>query len=245
MCSGVNISQLTNIKDCGMSMDHGKEHGAPSLKRQPNSIEFMANKNVQEQRRKQIVEALHRRLLLTPYDQTTIKDIAAEAGVNHGVLHYYFRAKEDILLAYIDHVIDLNKTAYATWYEANRERFTRPADFMWAALSFMSEQITFNRDLSRIFIEIWEIGNYNPKVREKLRHSYREWIAVVQESMLGQAGDAETVKLLSILTVAVSEGLSMLSVMLDPSEFPVDALIGLIKNMLHASGMLTPTKEAT
>jgi len=35
-----------------------------------------------------------------PFDQTFIKDIAQAAGVNHGLLHYYFKSKEDILIHY-------------------------------------------------------------------------------------------------------------------------------------------------
>jgi len=66
----------------------------------------MGRKPIREQRRRQILEALYRCLLRKPYRETTMKDIGAEAGINHAMLHYYFRSKEDILLCFIENVYD-------------------------------------------------------------------------------------------------------------------------------------------
>ena len=68
---------------------------------------IMTKKIVREERRSQILEALHRCLLKKPIHQTSIKDIAGQAGMNPGMLHYYFNSKEDILLHYIDYVMDV------------------------------------------------------------------------------------------------------------------------------------------
>ena len=65
----------------------------------------MARKKVQEERKRQILKALDECLQEKSFEKTSIKDIARVAGVNHGVLHYYFTGKEDILLNYIDYVI--------------------------------------------------------------------------------------------------------------------------------------------
>ena len=75
----------------------------------------MGRKSGQEEKRTRILEALHACLLEKPFDRTSIKDIARAAGVNHGLLHYYFRSKEDILLHYIDHVIARYKAMFEKW----------------------------------------------------------------------------------------------------------------------------------
>ncbi|MGD0277963.1 MAG: TetR/AcrR family transcriptional regulator [Smithella sp.] len=66
----------------------------------------MPRVSVKEKRRLQIIEALNDCLITTSFSKTSIKDIARKANVNHGVLHYYFKNKEDILLNYIDFIID-------------------------------------------------------------------------------------------------------------------------------------------
>jgi AcrR family transcriptional regulator len=63
----------------------------------------MGRKPVRDERRKQILEAVHECLLEKPFHKTSIKDIARKAGLNHGALHYYFKGKEEILLEYIDY----------------------------------------------------------------------------------------------------------------------------------------------
>ncbi|WP_172256280.1 TetR/AcrR family transcriptional regulator [Saccharibacillus deserti] len=49
-------------------------------------------------RKKQIVDAAARTIAEKGYDSASIKEIAAEAGLAaHGLIHYYFKTKEDIL----------------------------------------------------------------------------------------------------------------------------------------------------
>ncbi len=192
----------------------------------------MTRKSVQDERRQQIVEALHKCLLKKPFDKTSIKDIAAEAGINHGMLHYYFKNKEDILLNYIEYIIDLYKTMFNEWIETNNDSFNSPKDFLIASFNFMYQRITLNRDLSKIFIEIWEISNYNEKVKEKVRKAYKEWIEAVSELIMKQLDDKETAVLLSTALVAFLEGLSMFSVMFNKEDFPLEALLDKFKEFL-------------
>ena len=73
----------------------------------------MGRKPVRDERRKQILDAVHQCLLVKPFHKTSIKDIARKAGLNHGALHYYFDNKEAILLEYIDY----NKKKFDVVYE--------------------------------------------------------------------------------------------------------------------------------
>ena len=71
------------------------------------------------------------------YDATSVKDIAAEAGVAPGLLHYYFKSKEDLVVAAItfgcrremdarDH--DPTAAAWSAFADA-RARFAERAGF--------------------------------------------------------------------------------------------------------------------
>ncbi|QOR36726.1 TetR/AcrR family transcriptional regulator [Clostridium sp. 'deep sea'] len=49
--------------------------------------------------RELLLESVHKTLLLNGSNKTTIKEIAKNAGVNHGLVHHYFSSKEDLFIA--------------------------------------------------------------------------------------------------------------------------------------------------
>ena len=191
----------------------------------------MARKNIKDKRRQQILDALHKRLLIKSFDKTSIKEIAAEANINHGMLHYYFKNKEDILLNYIDYVINLYKYMFEDWLRENGQKFNNTEDFLKACLEFMFQKITLNKDIAKIYIELWEIGTYNEKVRLKLRETYEEWIQAVSKTVSDELDGIETASAIGICIVAFSEGLSMLSIMLEGSNLKVEKLLDIFKKL--------------
>ena len=176
----------------------------------------MGRKNAQEEKRTRILEALHVCLTEKPFDQTSIKDIARTAGVNHGLLHYYFQSKEDILLHYIDHVIGRYKAMFEQWLTQKQAEGIAGKDLAAAFFDFMNDRITLDRQLSMVFIEIWEIAVYNPAVRDRLRQAYQEWMEALAFILRGATADPAAAKGISMAIIAFLEGMSMFSVILDP-----------------------------
>ena len=181
----------------------------------------MGRKNGQEEKRTRILDALHICLTEKPFDQTSIKDIARAADVNHGLLHYYFRSKEDILLHYIDHVIGRYKAMFEQWLAQKQAQELAGKDLAAAFFTFMNDWITLDRQLSKVFIEIWEIAAYNPAVRDRLRCAYREWMEALAFILGGAAPDPAAAKRISIAIVAFLEGMSLFSVILDPEAIDI------------------------
>jgi len=185
----------------------------------------MSRKSMQEERRKQILEALHKCLLKKPFDKTSIKDIAAVAKINHGMLHYYFRNKEDILLNYIEYVINLYKSMFEEWLKSEGHSNNNSKDFIRGAFDFMFQKITLNQDMAKIYIEIWEIAVYNEKVKSKLRKAYSEWIEIVKQTILEPIKDENTASKISTALVAFLEGISLFLIILDPKDFSFETLL--------------------
>src|SRR6266571_2932168 len=52
-----------------------------------------------EDTRERIVDAALRRFRDQGFDETTMRDVAAEGGVATGAAYYYFRSKEDLVMA--------------------------------------------------------------------------------------------------------------------------------------------------
>jgi len=184
----------------------------------------MTQSAIQEKRRRQIMDALTRCLLKKPFNQTSIKDIAAAAKINHGMLHYYYKNKEDILLNYIEYVIEHYKTIFEKWMLSKSPDFENPEDMLRACLDFVYHRITSNRDLSKIFIQFQELAMHNPKIKKKLRKAYLEWIETVQLILTKTSKDEASATLISVALVAFSEGISLFSLILDKDDIEIDRL---------------------
>jgi len=170
------------------------------------------------------MDALTKCLLKKPFNQTSIKDIAAAARINHGMLHYYYKNKEDILLNYIEFIIEHYKTDFENWMLSKAPDFKNTEDMLRACLDFVYHRITSNRDLSKIFIEFQELAIYNPKIKKKLRKAYSEWIEAVQ-IILTETFKVETsASLISTALVAFSEGISLFSLILDKEDIEIDRM---------------------
>jgi AcrR family transcriptional regulator len=179
----------------------------------------MPRVSVKEKRRLQIIEALNDCLITTSFSKTSIKDIARKANVNHGVLHYYFKNKEDILLNYIDFIIDKYLAIFYKWITVASKKYTRHDVFIEESLKFINKKVTLDRNISRIFIEIWEISLYNKKVRKKLEQMYKVWAEIVTGEIGKVIKDKKEAKKLSIAMIAFFEGVAMLSIIFNEKEF--------------------------
>ncbi|HNU73332.1 MAG TPA: TetR/AcrR family transcriptional regulator [Deltaproteobacteria bacterium] len=186
----------------------------------------MARKPVREERKKQIFRALDQCLLEKSFQQTSIKDISRLAGVNHGVLHYYFTSKEDVLLQYIDYVVENFKSQMQELMSSENVSRMSQRDFIKEVFRFVNDRITLNRDLSKIFIEIWEIGVHNEAVRDKLRNTYLAWTQTLARNIAGGSADSETASIMSIAMVAFWEGMALFSTIFRNGEIRLEEVLG-------------------
>ncbi|MCP4750161.1 MAG: TetR/AcrR family transcriptional regulator [Proteobacteria bacterium] len=185
----------------------------------------MGRKIVREERRIRILEAVDECLLKKSFNQTSIKDIAQEAGVNHGMLHYYFENKEDLLLNYIDFVIAKLSTVWDNWIRENISVLAGSPEEYQKTLRAMFDQITLNRNISRIFIELWSIANYNEQVRLKLQNSYLTWQSKLLSRIDVLVPDKAKVNDISMALIAFFEGNALLSILLNREHFNVERVL--------------------
>lgn len=193
----------------------------------------MARKKVQEERKRQILKALDECLQEKSFEKTSIKDIARAAGVNHGVLHYYFSSKEDILLRYIDYVIEDYQAQVMEWLSSRNLAGYGKKEIISEIFEFVNHRITLNSSLSHLFVEIWEIGLYNLTVRKKLREAYKQWIEILSGIIREYTGDTSYSSQMGTAMVAFWEGMALFSVIFDREGLDVEeVLTGFQKNLL-------------
>src|SRR5690242_19576622 len=98
-----------------------------------------------------ILEAAFRRLAAEGYAALSLREIAKDAGVNHALINYHFRSKEQLVIAVLDEanrrLLDRQKRMYRApgdfarkWAEARRfyrsdlaSGFVRVQAELWAA----------------------------------------------------------------------------------------------------------------
>jgi AcrR family transcriptional regulator len=163
-------------------------------------------------RRNQILDALHACLLAKPFDRITIREIARQAGINHGLLHYYFESKEEILACYIDHTFeryhaDLEKHLAAIGHEECMPAGTIADQFRWTL-----ENIAFERDTARIFTGIWATAVYDEGVMAKLQGFYGKWRQMIVDLLAPLMENEARARQVSLSLMAVFEGMSLFSV---------------------------------
>jgi AcrR family transcriptional regulator len=182
----------------------------------------MSRKMVRNERRIQILQALHECLKEKPFHQTTIKDIAKKADLNHGMLHYYFENKEDILLQYIDYSYDRYSEIYSEHFNRKLKETTVTLETLSETFRWMLDAVSFDPVESRIFTEIWALAVYSPAVMKKIKAHYRRWrnqMSVLFENLVS---DKKTAAKLSLSLIAVAEGMSLFSVFFRKNDLCTD-----------------------
>jgi AcrR family transcriptional regulator len=150
---------------------------------------------VSDQTKERIVEAAYRTLVKHGYHQTSMKDIAAEAGVAPGLAHYYFETKEDLLVAAIEHGCE---PVLRAWEQAGIRLggpFPEDADPMaFARLGFelAKGELKTYRGLFLLTFDMFGVGLHNPKIASAVRDFIEERRAFVARITRGViAGMAE------------------------------------------------------
>ena len=172
----------------------------------------MGRKPVRDERRKQILEAVHTCLLEKPFHKTSIKDIAQKAGLNHGAVHYYFKNKEDLLLEYIDYSKKKFDNMFKERYKTEIQKPTTDIQTFHRKIQLVLHEMSFNQDYARAYTEIWAHAIYNQKVMDKLKGMYHDWREQVFEEVNKFVESKDLARQISLTMIALCEGMSLMAI---------------------------------
>jgi len=123
-------------------------------------------------RRGQIVEAASVVLGRQGYTDTSLKQIAAQAGVAPGLLHYYFDSKEDLL---VEVVSGLERQMTAEWQQAVSE-FEDPLERIVAAIDQVAQRCAEQPEFFRLLFDLYMLGMSNEAIAERCRELWSRFI---------------------------------------------------------------------
>ena len=124
-----------------------------------------------------ILDAAFRRLASEGYAALSMREIAKDAGVNHALINYHYRSKEQLVIAVLD-------AANRRLLERQQAMYRGPGGF---AEKWAEARRFYESDLASGFVrmqaELWAASFSNPGLREKFLPRVLAWKEVVLEGV--------------------------------------------------------------
>jgi len=147
-----------------------------------------------------LLDAAERLLVTVGYAGITTRILAKEAGVNHGLVHYYFGSMENLLLRTLERFTEQLIARQQAMYAADIpfiEKWRR-------AMGFLDEDLAGG--YPKIWLELQALAWNRPEFRERVAGVNAEWRAVLTEAFSA----------------------AMRAYGIDKRRFPVEAVVSLV-----------------
>jgi len=128
----------------------------------------MAPRKASDEKAALIIEAARKVLTRQGYTRTTIKEVAAEAGVSRGLLHYYFKSKEEMLFMVVRQSVAASSQLTERTFSQSNSIPEIAANICQALRYFVEE----SPDLISIIFESWSLARQSQSARDELENVY-------------------------------------------------------------------------
>jgi AcrR family transcriptional regulator len=135
--------------------------------------------------RTQILEAARRRLVEQGYANLSVRDIAADAGVNHALIGYHFQGKQQLVLAVLDEANTRLLERQTRMYDADA-----PLSVKWKqACEFYEEDLASG--FVRLIMELMGASFHDEQLRREFTPRMLAWKQLIEtatERFIAEAG---------------------------------------------------------
>ncbi|WP_037308894.1 TetR/AcrR family transcriptional regulator [Amycolatopsis orientalis] len=169
------------------------------------------------------------------WSRTTVRDIAAAAGVSHAAIGYHFGSREALLLTAFSEAMDHWGKEVLEEMKSAVDPDASPSEQYRASWRAMIDSYGRNRQLWIASIEAFVQSEHHPELRKQLAAAQREGRRGMAAGVLGIDEDSLTEadeRRIGAVATALNSGV-MLQHMLDPENAPtadevVDGLMTLV-----------------
>jgi AcrR family transcriptional regulator len=124
-----------------------------------------------------ILDAAERLLIEVGHAAISTRKLAEEAGVNAGLIHYYFGSMEEVFLQVLERF-----TARLTQRQAAMYGSDLPFIQKWrTAMGYLLEDR--ESGYQKLLFELQAMAWNRPELRERIRDVFRRWDAIVTDAM--------------------------------------------------------------
>jgi AcrR family transcriptional regulator len=194
----------------------------------------------EEERREQIMNAAYEVALRTGIDGVTLRAVAAEAKLSHGLVIFYFKQKEQLIGALLDRVLATTAMLHVSEDVA---RIASPPERLGALLRQELGRLFRDPRGIRLFFEYWALGVRETAIQRRIGAAlerYRAAFRAIAEEMLparAPNGTDVTPDALAAVAVSLINGWAV-QAMIDPERFDTDAYLAAVQNVIER---LAPT----
>jgi len=122
------------------------------------------------------LDAAERLLIDVGYAKITTRRVAAEAGLNHGLVHYYFGSVENLLVQVLERFTERLTARQRAMYADPEVPFIEK--WRKAMRYLMGEDVEYEK----IWLELLALAWNHPELRERIAAVNAEWRAVLLEA---------------------------------------------------------------
>lgn len=197
--------------------------------------ETRTDHKVEDARREQILGAAFKCLSAKNFDSVTMDEIAREAGLSKGAVYWYYRSKDELVLAMVDH-----------WCETNEQALFKMAlecrldELLYEYPKYLMTK-TRLLDYYHFFVQLWSLSIENAGIRDKMTRLYTdhknkagEFIrSAIDRQLLKPSVDPES---LARQIISLFDGL-VIQWSFDKKIDPTDEWKKAIDNLLHGVGL--------
>ena len=157
--------------------------------------------NTRHETEQAFLDAAERLLIKHGYAEITTRSVAAEAGANHGLVHYYFGSMEELLVRVLERFTERITTRQRAMYSSDMPFLEK-----WrTAVRYIDEDLAAG--YPKVWFELEAMAWNHAEFRERIAHIHDTWHEVLEEALLRAMDDYG----------------------IDRRRFPVEAMTTLVK----------------
>lgn len=174
-----------------------------------------------EDKRQRLIDAAYKVFVRKGFTNASIKDIAKEADITPGLVHYYFKNKEALLFAVQNQV--------QQQYHKNYEQ--RDSSSPMETLQEIKSRAEKDADWYRWRYEIYSLGLKNPEIQQEVASILKEGRESLSKPLQSIVSGSEDTNAMASILLACFDGLALQKIVDD--EFDIDGAYHLLLKLLE------------
>jgi AcrR family transcriptional regulator len=150
-----------------------------------------------DMRREQILEAATRLFVDKGFENSSVDEIAKEAGLSKGTIYWYFKSKFEILFAITDHCTAESQCALRMIAESGKWG----PEMLYKSHRALNESHILDETHDRVFHQLGALAIHYPEIREHMLDHYKKWDELTS-SLLQRGVDDGSFKPMNTLYLA-------------------------------------------
>jgi AcrR family transcriptional regulator len=188
----------------------------------------------EEQRREQILNAAYAVASREGITGLTLRAVAAEARLSHGLVLFHFKRKDQLLSALLESVLS---TTLSLHVPDEIARLPRALDRLRALLRHEVGRLSHEPHRIRLLLECWALGAREPAIRDQVGRALARYRAAFQ-STAAEVLQAEAAGFANVTPgglAAVTVGLineCAIQALVDPDHFAIDEYLTAVQGLV-------------